>query len=191
MNLLKEIKKLSTQHILLLAGTVVVVLYLSNYSSRLGSLFSGLETGNGNYSPQQNSSQQKNAPAVLNQVKAAMPIGGNSGPGPVTGGSSVMGGNLSSCGNKAPANPSDLLPRNNTNQWGDVNPNGSNELSNVNLLKAGFHAGIDTVGGSLRNANLQIRSEPPNPRTNTNCPWNTSTIEPDTYRRGLEIGCGN
>jgi hypothetical protein len=190
MNLLKEIKKLSSQHILLLAGTVVVVLYLSNYSSRLGSLFSGLENGNGNSSSQQNGPQQQNAPPVLNQVKAAMPIGENSGPGPVNGGQSIIGGNRSNCGNTVSANPSDLLPKNNNNQFGGVNSNGSNELSNVNLLKAGFHAGIDTVGGSLRNANLQIRSEPPNPRTNTG-PWNGSTIEPDTYRRGLEIGCGN
>ena len=32
------------------------------------------------------------------------------------------------------------------------------------------------------------RSTPPNPRTNTNCPWNISTIEADQFRKVLEIG---
>jgi hypothetical protein len=50
--------------------------------------------------------------------------------------------------------------------------------------------GINTQGSSLRNSNLQIRSEPPNPRMNTNSPWNVSTIESDQYRRPLEIGSG-
>jgi hypothetical protein len=45
------------------------------------------------------------------------------------------------------------------------------------------------VGSSLRNANLQLRSEPIIPKTNTG-PWNNTTIEADTYRRALEIdGC--
>ena len=49
---------------------------------------------------------------------------------------------------------------------------------------------IDTVGQSLRNANLQIRSEPPNPQLNVG-PWNQSTIESDFLRPPLEIGCGS
>ena len=49
-------------------------------------------------------------------------------------------------------------------------------------------AGINTVGSSLRNANLQLRSEPANPKTATNCPWNISTIETDKFRKQLEIG---
>jgi len=39
---------------------------------------------------------------------------------------------------------------------------------------------------SLRNSNMQLRSEPANPRTTTQ--WNQSTILPDTTRRDLEIG---
>ena len=62
--------------------------------------------------------------------------------------------------------------------------------NNVNLLKAGYHIGIDTVGSSLRNANLQVRSEPPNPQISVG-PWNNSTIEGDPFRRPLEIGCGS
>jgi len=66
---------------------------------------------------------------------------------------------------------------------------GQGDLANINLLKAGYHIGIDTVGQSLRNANLQIRSEPPNPQVNTG-PWNASTITHDFLRPSLEIGQG-
>jgi hypothetical protein len=66
----------------------------------------------------------------------------------------------------------------------------SDFLANINLLKAGYHIGIDTVGQTLRNANLQLRSEPPNPQANVG-PWNQSTIEPDTLRPSLEIGQGS
>ena len=84
-------------------------------------------------------------------------------------------------------NPAELLPAPSNNQFSSLQTN--NSLQNVNLLKAGHHIGIDTVGQSLRNANLQLRSEPANPRINV-CPWNQSTIEPDLVRRPLEIGCG-
>jgi hypothetical protein len=43
------------------------------------------------------------------------------------------------------------------------------------------------VGQTLRNANLQIRSEPPNPQVAVS-PWLNSTIEPDINRRPFEIG---
>ena len=66
-----------------------------------------------------------------------------------------------------------------------VNPN-NGDLSNVSLLKAGHHVGINTVGTSLRNANLQLRSGQ-NPRMAVG-PWNQSTISGDTMRRSLEIG---
>ena len=71
-----------------------------------------------------------------------------------------------------------------------MNPSGQGELSNINLLKAGYHAGINTIGTSLRNANQQLRSEPPNPQIYTG-PWNISTITQDAVRRPtLEIGQG-
>ena len=54
-----------------------------------------------------------------------------------------------------------------------------------NFLTATQAQGIDTKGSSLRNANLQLRSEPPNPRRAVG-PWLTSTIDPDLMRRPLE-----
>jgi hypothetical protein len=87
--------------------------------------------------------------------------------------------------NKNIQNPQDLLPRGSSGQWN----NGKGELGGVNLLKAGYHMGIDTVGQTLRNANLQLRSEPPNPQQAVG-PWNQTTIVPETMRPSLEIGQG-
>lgn len=47
----------------------------------------------------------------------------------------------------------------------------------------------ETIGGNLRNANRQERSEPPNPRTAVSI-FNQSTIPPDVMRPSFEIGAG-
>jgi hypothetical protein len=47
----------------------------------------------------------------------------------------------------------------------------------------------ETIGGNLRNANRQERSEPPNPRNAVSI-WNQSTIPPDVMRPTFEIGSG-
>lgn len=86
-------------------------------------------------------------------------------------------------------NPAELLPKDNNSQWAQLNPAGKGDLSNINLLKAGYHIGIDTIGQTLRNPNLQLRSEPPNPQVNTG-PWNQPTIESDYMRPSFEIGQG-
>ena len=80
----------------------------------------------------------------------------------------------------------DLLPADAANsKWAQVNPAGQGDVSNQNFLTAGWAVGINTISGSLRNANLQLRSEPPNPRGAW--PIMNSTIEPDLQRRSLEI----
>ena len=85
--------------------------------------------------------------------------------------------------------PDELLPGDANSQWAKINPAGQGALGDQNFLNAGFHIGVNTVGQSLRNANLQLRSEPPNPQLKVS-PWMQSTIEPDTNRRALEInGC--
>ena len=81
----------------------------------------------------------------------------------------------------------ELLPTDTNSQWAQLNPSGTGELASINLLKAGYHVGIDTVGQTLKNANLQIRSEPPNPQLSVG-PWNNSTITPDLMRTPLELG---
>lgn len=94
-------------------------------------------------------------------------------------------GSAGSC-NQVATNPSDLLPKDINSDWSNINPANA-DLKNINLLSAGQLIGINTVGSSLRNPSLQERSEPVIPKTNIG-PWNNSTIDPDTYRRSLEIG---
>jgi hypothetical protein len=91
---------------------------------------------------------------------------------------------------KAVVDPAELMPKDVNSEWARLNPHGSSDLAAVTSLDAGHHIGINTVATSLRNPNLQLRSEVPNPRTYTG-PWNQSTIEGDPYRRELEIGSGN
>ena len=88
------------------------------------------------------------------------------------------------------SNSGDLLPHDNNSQLSQLQPAGAGELQGINLLSAGHHIGIDTIGQTLRNANLQIRSEPPNPQISVG-PWNQSTISPDLMRVPLELGVGS
>jgi len=94
-----------------------------------------------------------------------------------------------SCSSQPSASPSELLPNDPNGEWSKLNPSGSGDLRDVNLLSAGSLIGIDTVGNTLRNANLQVRSETANPQMNVG-PWNNTTIAPDTMRVPLEIGQG-
>lgn len=91
------------------------------------------------------------------------------------------------CFPKDKLTPEDLLPRDAANsQWAQVNPAGQGDVKNQNFLTAGYHVGINTTGSSLRNPNLQLRSEPPNPQQKVS-PWMQTTIEPDLNRLPLEI----
>jgi hypothetical protein len=84
--------------------------------------------------------------------------------------------------------PSELLPTDDPSSvWANVNPQGN--LGNKNFLQAGWTAGIASVGSTLRNANRQLRSEPPNPQVRVS-PWMQTTVEPDITRKPFEIGCG-
>ncbi len=92
--------------------------------------------------------------------------------------------NKGNCNNNTVMDPKELLPSSKVdNDFLDV---AQNKDITSNLLNAGHHIGINTVGSSLRNANLQLRSEPQIPQANIG-PWNNTTIESDKYRRPLEI----
>lgn len=121
------------------------------------------------------------------------PLGGNPSPSEdvVTSGNEVFS-SVGESGNIAGMppcnqNPTDLLPSDSNSQWAELNPVGQGELANINLLKAGYAMGIDSVGSSLRNPNLQLRSEYPNPQMNVSI-WNQSTITGDALRPTFEIG---
>lgn len=81
----------------------------------------------------------------------------------------------------------DLLPKDSANsKWSQVNPAGQGDVGNINFLTAGHHIGVNTVGSSMKNANLQLRSDPYIPTGRW--PIMNSSIEPDVLRRPFEIG---
>lgn len=91
---------------------------------------------------------------------------------------------------KSVADPSDLLPLPDANsEWGALNPNPMNqgEILSTQLIAPGARLG--EVSQTLRNPNLQLRSDPPIQKADIG-PWNQSTIEPDLGRVPLEIGGG-
>jgi len=75
-----------------------------------------------------------------------------------------------------------LLPREMASQedFGEFAPD--DILKGQNFLDPRNHIGMpETVGGTLRNANLQLRADPPNQKQPYQ--WNNSTIVPDLMRR--------
>ncbi len=156
--------------VLLGLGLVVLVVVLFQYNSDKSVHHDAMT----NASPVMPHTQQSNTPlstASTLSSESYLPVNG---------------------GNPAPPqppvslNPTDLLPHDMNSEWSSINP-ASNDLQGVNLLTAGQLIGINTVGNSLRNPNLQLRSEPIIPKADLG-PWNQSTMEPDMFRRPLELG---
>jgi hypothetical protein len=83
-------------------------------------------------------------------------------------------------------NPSDLLPKDINQDWAS---NIGAGIMTPDLLQAGYHIGIDSIGQTLKNPCLDLRSQPCIPKQNVS-PWNISTIEPDKARVPFEIGYG-
>ena len=170
-------------------GAIIVLLIIA-YGVTVFAGYLGAKGMPGSESNAQMQQQYKNTNAEMSAgVRPADP-NGNEVFANANGVQTSMPGVPSSCAQPNIQNPAELLPNDSNSQWAQLNPSGKGELANVNLLKAGYHIGIDTVGQSLRNANLQIRSEPPNPQLSVG-PWNQSTIEPDFMRPPLNIGSGS
>ena len=192
MSFLNDIKKLFSgkQSWLFLAVIIVLALGLAHYSSNKGLLGENMASQRLLSQNDPNVTGEKLAAQQAGNVQPSAPLGGNGGFAQVSGvNSGVKSGMPSSCSPQSMPDPAALLPKDNNSAWAKLNPSGQGNLDSVSLLKAGYHIGIDTVGQSLRNANLQLRSEPANPQMNVG-PWNNTTIEPDVMRVPLEIGQG-
>ena len=177
MSFLSDLEKtVRTNHILVIFGAIVLVYAVYTYSDQKFVVPyepNQADTSGRPRAPQQQQQQQ--------QTLTGTSIDGMTG----------QGGAPPAGASQLPvANPSDLLPRDSNNQWGSLNPSGSGDLQGQNLLSATFLTGIDTIGNTMKNANLQLRSEPPNPQLNVG-PWNQSTFAPDLMRTPLELGCGS
>jgi hypothetical protein len=163
-------------NIILVLGLIVVIAVLVRYNTTKTGMLDNMEE------------QKKNENAINSQVGNEV-VGLSASDNknnymPVSGMATQTPQN--SCNAQPALNPSELLPNDTNSEWANINP-ASNDLKNLNLLNPQQVIGINTVGSSLRNANLQVRSEPAIPKANVG-PWNASTIETDTFRRPLEIG---
>jgi hypothetical protein len=169
-------------------GALIVLLIIA-YGVAMFAGYLGAKGMPGSESNSQMQQQYKNTNAQASAGVRPSDPNGNEVFASANGVNTSMPGIPSSCSKPNVQNPAELLPKDSNSQWAQLNPSGKGELANVNLLKAGYHIGIDTVGQTLRNANLQIRSEPPNPQLNVG-PWNNTTITPDFMRPPLQIGSG-
>lgn len=179
-------KSVKSHHVLLILGGLVLLYVIYNYSSGKSIFpenYTNSKEGNNDSNEHHMNSQPIGASDnTFHDDYASINSNGNAG-------GNAMIGLPSNCSSKQTANPEDLLPKDMNNSW-SMNPQGSGDFLGVNFLNAGYMIGTNTVGSSLRNANLQVRSEPPNPQISVG-PWNNSTIEGDPFRRPLEIGCGS
>jgi len=158
-------------------GYVFLRILQDNCDIGLSSFFRSVEGFTGNSSASGN---------ALGSVLASENIGHNSGPQAVQG----LGRTPSTCYPQPALQAKDLLPKEDSaaiQEFNIAKPAGEGILQGVNMLDAGFHVGINSVGQSLRNANQQLRAEPPNPQVQVS-PWQMSSIGPDLLRRPLEDG---
>jgi hypothetical protein len=156
----KMFKKLETSHILAGVAFLVLLWALMNYSKSKSTMGFNSDTSN----------------ALLTAVGVNDQM-------PDTAASVPSSSNNELNGSRNSVSANELLPSGAT----EGAPNG--QLGGMNFLKAGHHVGINTVSSSLRNANYQLRADPPIAKKNVG-PWQSSTIDQDLERKPLEF-CGN
>lgn len=169
-------KLFSTDKMILISILVISVMFVVYYSSSKSLIIDRMEDGS-----MQNSLNTRKQPSV-GETSAQYMV-----PAPETVAESTQSGGYNQ---QSVAKPSDLLPQDQNSQWAALNPSALTQGGMPDLLQAGYHIGLDTIGQSLRNANLQLRSDPIIPKQDVG-PWNHSTIEPDLGRVPLEIGVGH
>lgn len=185
--ILKDLqKKIKASHVISSLASILVIYLIYRFITRSNNMKDPMTTG---------LSSTGNAPSQMSDrnsgnAQPAAPMGENEQFQNVEGIQSSVQGLPPSSSAQPTLQADQLLPKDSNSQFQQLNPNGGGALQNVNLLQAGYLNGIDTVGSSLRNANLQVRSEPPNPTVKVS-PWQNSTIEPDLMRAPLEIGYGS
>jgi hypothetical protein len=172
--------------VFLLGGLALVVVALSVYQP---TMFSQREGFSATLSAASTSSSAAGRNAMPGPTReAAVKTAPEVAPVPSSGGPADFGNAESpeGCYPRDQLTPSELLPKDPNSVWAQQNPMGTGSLKGKNFLSAGALIGINTVGQSLRNANYQLRSEPPNPQVPVSV-FNVPTIEPDVNRRSLEI----
>ena len=149
---------------IMVLAAVILLLLVAPQKSRFtaDAAVSGMSLSNSNYA---------NTHARANSGRSAAEVPQGEGP-------YLAGGDMSSAG---------LIPREvvQTEDFGQFSPEAI--LSGQNYMDPRSQIGYpETLGGVLRNANQQFRSEPINPRSPVSI-FNLSTIPPDTMRPKFEI----
>jgi uncharacterized protein YneF (UPF0154 family) len=85
--------------------------------------------------------------------------------------------------------PTELLPRDTEAEkyFENAAPQVPGSLEHKNFLESAYHIGVDTQNSSMKNANRQLRSDPPIAKENVSV-WNNSTFVQDKFRKHFEIG---
>ena len=179
-------KSFTTERMIILIVFLFLGYVLYSYSSSKDYVIDRMTTGAYGQSPY--SQPSSSLPSMHSMTSVSQPSNSILDLAPS---SSPTGGSEPSSGYalQTVANPNDLLPKDMNSQWSNLNSLNSNNITTPDLLQAGYHIGLDTIGQTLRNANLQERSDPIIPKQDVG-PWNASTIEPDYGRTPLEVGFG-
>ena len=128
------------------------------------------------------SMNNKSGYTIVERQYSAFGMGPSAGPsaGPAAAPADAVCGGM----NKGTGLASSLLPREvaSAEDFGQFAP--EDIMAGQNFLEPRKQIGFpETVGGALRNANQQIRKDPPNPKAPF--VWNNSTIVPDLMQRSL------
>ena len=167
---------------LILAALLVALVY-TMYDKYCESQINGIET----YEDVQNNNEQEMSNtneqlAPKNQVKPFEEGEDNLNINNPQDASIELGG----CGNTGSFISSNLLPKKDPEM--QDNSEFAPNLEGKNFVDS-YKYILGSQSQSLRNANYQLRSDPPNPQK-TVCPWQNTTMAPES-RRPLEIGAGN
>ena len=168
-------KFFTKDRVLVLVGFILLAVVFMYYSTGKMTVRDSMKTGEGEKEKEEDASNP--IEQVMQDAKDVVASTSGTDTEPFTGYS-----------DKDVANPSELLPKDDNSQWSSLNPVSQSNPQMPDLLQAGYHIGLDTIGQTMKNANLQLRSDPVIQKGDIG-PWNQSTIEPDLMRVPLEVGC--
>jgi len=93
--------------------------------------------------------------------------------------------------NRALTDPSQLLPNSKGADWGNLYPvQNDGGVYVPSLTDPSFQIGINTISSTLKNASLDIRSQPIIPKVQLS-PWNNSSFVPDLGKISLDPSIGD
>ena len=186
-SLLKQVKKIILDNWVVILALLVGVVGIGRYSFVKMSVPDTMTSNRAVQGSKQDSpAAEETAPQAPSVgISPAGPMGTNADYAKVQGIQTSSAG-LPASDKKQVNNPADLLPSDQNSEWARLNPSGQGDISQVTGLEAGHHLGMTSQ--VLRNANLQLRSDPPIPSGSNTGPFNQPTIGPDTGRTTLELG---